>query len=86
MTSVKEDRVLDDETGTATIHVQDALIKQIKSGTTYETENLTVKQFQGITHLGTTRATTFREANEKLKTLNGPALLKKLKKGVGRLR
>ena len=86
MTSVKEDRVLDDETGTATIHVQDALIKQIKSGTTYETENLTVKQFQGITHLGTTRATTFREANQKLKTLNGPALLKKLKKGVGRLR
>ena len=89
MTSVKEDRVLDDETGTvgtATIHVQDALINQIKSGNTYETENLTVKQFQGITHLGTTRATTFREANEKLKTLNGPALLKKLKKGVGRLR
>ena len=50
MTSVKEDRVLDDETGTATIHVQDALINQIKSGTTYETENLTVKQFQGITY------------------------------------
>ena len=47
MTSVKEDRVLDDETGTATIHVQNALIKQIKSGTTYENENLTVKQFQG---------------------------------------
>ena len=45
MTSVKEGRVLDDETRTATIHVQDALIKQIKSGTTYENENLTVKQF-----------------------------------------
>ena len=86
MTSVKEDRVLDDETGTATIHVQDALIKQIKSGTTYENENLTVKQFQGMTHLGTTRATTFREANKKLKTLNGPALLKKLQKEVGILR
>ena len=86
MTSVKEDRVLDDETGTATIHVQDALIKQIKSGTTYENENLTVKQFQGMTHLGTTRATTFREANKKLKTLNGPALLKKLEKEVGILR
>ena len=86
MTSVKEDRVLDDETGTATIHVQNALIKQIKSGTTYENENLTVKQFQGMTHLGTTRATTFREANKKLKTLNGPALLKKLGKEVGILR
>ena len=86
MTSVKEGRVLDDETRTATIHVQDALIKQIKSGTTYENENLTVKQFQGMTHLGTTRATTFTEANKKLKTLNGPALLKKLEKEVGILR
>ena len=47
---------------------------------------LPVKQFQGITHLGTTRATTFREANQKLKTLNGPALLKKHEKEVGRLR
>ena len=89
MTSVKEDRVLDDETGTvgtATIHVQDVLINQIKSGNTYETENLTVKQFQGITHLGTTRATTYKEANQKLKTLNGPELLKNLEMEVGRLR
>ena len=86
MTSAKEDRVLDDETGTATINVSDALINQIKSGTTYETENLAVKQFQGITHLETTRATTFKEANQKLKTLNGPALLKKREKEVGRLR
>ena len=83
---MKEDRVLHDETGTATIHVSDALINQIKSGTTYENENLTVKQFQGITHLGTTRATTFREANQELKTLNGPALFKKLEKEVGILR
>ena len=72
---MKEDRVLHDETGTAIIHVSDALINQIKSGTTYENDNFTIKQ--GITHLGTTRATTFREANQKLKTLNGPALLKK---------
>ena len=86
MTSVKEDRVLDDETGTVTIHVQDALINQIKSGTTYETENLTVKQFQGITHLGTTRVTTFKEANQEVKTLHGRALLKKHEKEVGRLR
>ena len=47
MTSVEEDK-----TGTATIHVWDAFINQIKSGTTYEIENLTVKQFQGITHVG----------------------------------
>ena len=75
MTSVKEDCVLEDETGTATIHVWGPLINKIKSGTTYVIENLTVKYFQGITHLRTTRATTFKEANQQMKTLNGLALL-----------
>ena len=51
MTSVQEDCVLEDETGTATIHVWDPLINKIKSGTTYVLENLTVKHFQGITHV-----------------------------------
>ena len=72
-TSVKEDCVLEDKT--ATIHVWDPLINKIKSRTTYVIENLTVKHFQGITHLGTTHATTFQEADQQLKTLNGPALL-----------
>ena len=45
MTSVKEFCVLEDETGTATIHVWDPLINKIKSGTTYVIENLTVKHF-----------------------------------------
>lgn len=74
MTSVKEDCVLEDKTGTATIHIWDPLINKIKSGTTYEFENLTVKHFQGTTHLGTTPATTFKEASQQLETLNGPAL------------
>ena len=51
MTSVKEDCVLEDETRTGTIHVWDPLLNKIKSGTTYVIENLTVKHFQGITHL-----------------------------------
>lgn len=75
MTTVKEDCVLEDETGTATIHIWDPLFKNIKTGTTYEFENLTVKHFQGITHLGTTPTTTFKEANQQLKPINGPALL-----------
>ena len=74
MTSVKEDCILEDETGTATIHIWDPLINNIKSGTTYEFQNLIVKHFQGITHLGTP-ATTFKEASQQLETLNGPALL-----------
>lgn len=75
MTTVKEDCDLEDETGTATIHIWDPLFKNIKTGTTYEFENLTVKHFQGITHLGTTPTTTFKEANQQLKPINGPALL-----------
>ena len=75
MTTVKEDCVLEDETGTATIHIWDPLFKNIKTGTTYEFENLSVKHFQGITHLGTTPSTTFKEAHQQMKTVNGPALL-----------
>lgn len=75
MTSVKEDCVLEDETGTATIHIWAPLINNIQSGNTYEFQNLSVKHFQGITHLGTTPATTFKEANQKVETLDGPALL-----------
>ena len=75
MTTVKEDCVLEDETGTATIHIWDPLFKNIKTGTTYEFENLIVKHFQGITHLGTTPTTTFKQANQQLKPINGPALL-----------
>ena len=46
------DCVLEDETRTATIQVWDPLISKIKSSTTCVIENLTVKHFQGITHLG----------------------------------
>lgn len=72
MTSVKEDCVLEDETGTASIHIWALRINNIKSGNTYEFQNLSVKHFQGITHLGATPATTFKEANQKVETLNGP--------------
>jgi len=75
MTTVKEDCVLKDETATATIYIWDPLFKNIKTGTTYDFGNLSVKHFQGITHLGTTPTTTFKEANEQIKTINGPALL-----------
>ena len=81
MTSVKEDCVLEDETGTATIHVWDPLINKIKSGTAYVIENLTVKHFQGITHLETTRATTFKEADQQLKmALHYSKILRKKRK------
>ena len=55
MTSVKEDRVLDDETGTvgtATIHVQDVLINQIKGGNTYVSDiTACIKNIWGCTEI-----------------------------------
>lgn len=75
MTTVKEDCVLEEETGTATIHIWDPLFKNMETGTTYEFKSLTVKHFQGITHLGTTPTTMFKQANQQLKPINGPALL-----------
>lgn len=77
---MKEDCVLEDETGTATIHIWDPLFKNMETGTTYEFKNLTVKHFQGITHLGTTPTTTFKQANQQLKPINGPALLQNSEK------
>lgn len=57
------------------VHIWDPLTNNIKSGNTYEFQNLSVRHFQGITHLGTTPATIFKETKQKLETLNGPALL-----------
>ena len=72
MTLVKEDCVLEDETGTAEIHIWDELINNVKNGTTYEFQNLNVKHFKGSTHLATTPAATFKEARQ---TVQGPTLL-----------
>ena len=67
---------MEDETGTAAIHIWDPLFKNIKTGTTLEFENLSVKHFQGVSHWDTTPTTTmFKEAHQPLKTINCPALL-----------
>ena len=71
MTTVKEDCVLEDETGTATIHIWDPLYKTIKTGTTYEFENLSTSKESLIS----TPTTTLKEANQQLTPINGPALL-----------
>lgn len=57
MTMVKEDCILEDETGTANIHIWDGLIDKLKNGSTYEFQNLNVKNFQGRTYLTTTPTT-----------------------------
>lgn len=82
MTLVKEDCVLEDETGTAEIHIWDELINNVKNGTTYEFQNLNVKHFKGSAHLATTPATTFKEASKQLKSVQGPTLLENPEKEV----
>lgn len=59
ITLVKEDCVLEDNTGKAVIH-----ISKVKNGTTYEFQNLNVKYFKGSTHLATTPTTIFKEASK----------------------
>ena len=82
MTLVKEDCVLEDESGTAEIHIWDELINKVKNGTTYEFQNLNVKHFKGSTHLTTTPATTFKEASKPFKSVQGPSLLENPEKEV----
>ena len=82
MTLVKEDCVLEDESGTAEIHIWDELINKVKNGTTYEFQNLNVKHFKGSTHLTTTPTTTFKEASKQLKSVQGPSLLENPEKEV----
>jgi len=82
MTMVKEDCILEDETGTANIHIWDGLIDKLKNGSTYECQNLNVKNFQGRTHLTRTPTTTFKEADKKLQSLQGPLLLETPEKEI----
>ena len=74
--------MLEDETGTAEIHIWDELINDVKNRATYEFQNLNVKHFKGSTHLATTPATTFKEASKQLKSVQGPTLLENPEKEV----
>ena len=75
MILVKEDCVLEDETGRAEIHLWDELISKVRNGTTYEFQNLNVKHFKGSTHLATTPMTSFKEASTQSQSVQGPTLL-----------
>ena len=60
---VKEDCVIEDRTGSATMHIWDNLLTQLESGNTYSFQNLSVKNYSGMTLLGTTATTTFQKAD-----------------------
>ena len=82
MILVKEDCVLEDETGTAEIHLWDELISKVRNGTMYEFQNLNVKHFKGSTHLATTPMTSFKEASTQRQSVQGPTLLENPEKEV----
>lgn len=79
---VKEDCIKEDRTGTANLHIWDDLIDKLKSGSTYEFQNLNVKNVQGRTYLTTSLTTTFKEAEKQLESLQGPLLLETPEKEV----
>ena len=79
---VKEDCVLEDKTGNAIIHLWDDTITALTTGQSYDIKNLSVKNFNGKTHLGRTTETTFTPIDTLLKDIKGKELLTNIKKTI----
>ena len=56
--SVKEDCILEDETGTMELHIWKPLFTRLKSNKAYYFQNLTLRYYQGPKFLSTNRNTT----------------------------
>ena len=74
--SVKEDCILEDETGTMELHIWEPLFTQLKSNKAYYLQNLTLRYYQGSKFLSTNRNTTCSEETTTLKKLVGPEIQK----------
>ena len=72
---MKDDCIVEDETGSASLHIWDSFIEQVSNGKTYRFENVAVKSFQGNAHLSTTSSSTFREEKQVVESFVGPKLL-----------
>ena len=92
---VKEDCVIEDRTGSATIQLYftllhftllfiqlDNSLTQVESGNTYSFQNLSVKNYSGMTLLGTTPTTTFQKVDLQLTEVKGPQLLSNTEKEI----
>ena len=73
--SVKEDCILEDETGTMELHIWEPLFTQLKSNKAYYFQNFTLLHYQGSKFLRTNRNTTCSEETTTLKKLVGPEIL-----------
>lgn len=72
---VKEDCILEDDTGAMLFHIWSPLIDQVQTNKSYKFTNLTVKYYQGSTFLSTSPLTTATETTQSLTTLSGPQML-----------
>ena len=79
---VKKDCVLEDKTGNAIIYLWDDTAATLTTGQSYEIKNLSVKNFNGRTHLGTTTEATFTPIDPLMKELRGKELLTNIKKTI----
>lgn len=77
-----KDCVLEDETGNAIIHLWDDTATMSATGQSYEIKNLSVKNFNGKTHLGTTTETMFTPIDPLMKELKREELLTNIKKTI----
>ena len=73
--SVKEDCILEEETGEMELHTWEPLFTQLKSNKAYYFQNLTLRYYQGSKFLSTNRNTTYSEETTTLKKLVGPDIL-----------
>lgn len=72
---VKEDCVIEDQTGAIAFHVWAPILKQLENGKTYLFKNLTVRVFQGSTFLSTSPSTTLSCAAQCVEEISGHKLL-----------
>ena len=79
---VKEDCIIEDDTGHATLHIWDELIETCQNMKSYEIKDLSVKNYSGHTHLGTTAETTIKEIDMQVDNPKGPELLSNVKKTI----
>ena len=79
---VKEDCVIEDQTGHTTLHLWDDMIEKCKNSNSYEITDLSVKNCNGHTHLGSTSDTTIKEISMHVDNPKGPQLVTNIQKTV----
>ena len=72
---VKEDCIIEDDTGYSTIHLWDDIITKIHMSKCYSIKNLSIKNFSGNALLGTTPDTTISESDIVIQGEKGKDLL-----------